>query len=69
MRGGRFIQQVEGYRAFEPAVLPPADPPLQMDTDLIRLGCNAFGRAINGTHGNYLKLVISEFVPFHFVGN
>jgi Fic family protein len=35
-RAGRFITQLEGYRAFEPAPLPPS-PPLTYDIDLIRL--------------------------------
>src|SRR6266852_208370 len=37
MRSGDFVKQVEGYRAFHPARLPPADPPIQYDTELIRL--------------------------------
>lgn len=36
MRTGRYVKQVEGYRAFIPAPLPP-DPPIAMDTELIRL--------------------------------
>lgn len=35
-RAGRFIQQPAGYKAFVPAPLPP-DPPVDMDTDLLRL--------------------------------
>jgi Fic family protein len=35
-RSGRFVKQVEGYRAFLPAPLPP-DPPLNIDLDLLRL--------------------------------
>jgi Fic family protein len=34
-RTGRYVQQLEGYRAFEPAPLPP-EPPLRLD-DLQRL--------------------------------
>jgi cell filamentation protein, protein adenylyltransferase len=37
MRSGRFVKQLEGYRAFEPAKLPPTDPPLHLDTELVRL--------------------------------
>ena len=37
MRSGRFVRQVEGYRAFLPAALPPSDPPVQFDRELIRL--------------------------------
>lgn len=36
MRTGRYVKQVEGYRAFIPAPLPP-DPPIAMDAELIRL--------------------------------
>jgi Fic family protein len=36
MRAGTYIKQVEGYRAFIPAPLPP-DPPLVIDAELTRL--------------------------------
>ena len=36
MRAGRSIRQIEGYRAFIPAPLPP-DPPLKFDAEMIRL--------------------------------
>ncbi len=36
MRSGRYMKQAGGYQAFIPAPLPP-DPPIAMDTDLIRL--------------------------------
>lgn len=36
MRSGRYVQQLEGYKAFVPAPLPP-DPPVQMDAELARL--------------------------------
>ena len=35
-RSGHFVKQVEGYRAFLPALLPP-HPPLTIDLDLLRL--------------------------------
>ena len=35
-RAGRFIKQPSGYLAFIPATLPP-DPPLNFDSELIRL--------------------------------
>lgn len=35
-RAGRWIQQLEGYRAFVPAPLPP-EPPVALDADLVRL--------------------------------
>lgn len=36
MRTGQYVKQVEGYRAFIPAPLPP-NPPIVMDTELWRL--------------------------------
>ena len=36
MRAGQYITQLEGYRAFIPAPLPP-EPPLTMDVELTRL--------------------------------
>ena|SRR5579859_313464 len=35
-RAGRFVKQLQGYRAFIPAPLPP-DPPVVMDTDFVTL--------------------------------
>lgn len=35
-RAGRFVTQVEGYAAFEPAPLPP-NPPLEFDLDMLQL--------------------------------
>src|SRR2546423_1197034 len=36
MRAGKYIKQLDGYRAFIPAPLPPV-PPLEMDGELTRL--------------------------------
>lgn len=36
MRAGQYVQQIEGYKAFIPAPLPP-DPPIQVDGELQRL--------------------------------
>lgn len=36
-RAGYFIQQPQGYRTFRPAPLPPAEPPLTFDPQLIRV--------------------------------
>src|ERR1700733_8426357 len=36
MRAGKYVKQLDGYRAFIPAPLPPA-PPLEMDRELTRL--------------------------------
>lgn len=35
-RAGRYVQQLEGYKAFIPASLPPT-PPIQMDDEMIHL--------------------------------
>ncbi|MGV8073348.1 MAG: Fic family protein [Syntrophobacteraceae bacterium] len=35
MRSGRYVTQLEGYRAFIPAPLPP-DPPIRMSAELTR---------------------------------
>jgi hypothetical protein len=35
MRAGRYVKQLEGYRAFIPAPLPP-DPSVIMDSELAR---------------------------------
>ncbi len=36
MRAGHFVKQVEGYRAFVPASLPPSNPGIQFDLELLR---------------------------------
>lgn len=36
MRAGQYVKQLDGYRAFIPAALPPV-PPLEMDRELTRL--------------------------------
>ena len=36
MRAGRLIRQIEGYRAFVPAPLPP-DPAVKLDAELLKL--------------------------------
>jgi len=35
-RAGRPVRQIEGYRTFIPAPLPP-DPPVNFDAEMIRL--------------------------------
>ena len=35
-RGGRYVKQLTGYRAFVPAPLPP-DPPIALDAGLVQL--------------------------------
>src|SRR6202167_5455629 len=49
MRAGKYVKQLDGYRAFIPAPLPPV-PPLEMDRELTRLlseADHALGR-LNG---------------------
>ena len=36
MRAGKYVKQLDGYRAFIPAPLPPV-PPSEMDVELTRL--------------------------------
>lgn len=36
MRSGTYVQQLQGYRAFIPAPLPP-DPPIRMDAEMTRV--------------------------------
>ncbi len=36
MRAGKYVKQLDGYRAFIPAPLPPV-PPLEMDAEMTRL--------------------------------
>jgi Fic family protein len=46
MRAGRYVQQLQGYRAFIPAPLPPV-PPLNLDgalTQLLSIADRALGR-------------------------
>jgi Fic family protein len=40
MRAGRFVRQLQGYTAFEPAPLPP-DPPVRLDGRLALLHADA----------------------------
>lgn len=49
IRSGRYITQLEGYRAFIPAPLPP-DPPIAMDKELTRLLSDA-DRALGRVDG------------------
>lgn len=36
-RAGHYVSQIEGYRSFVPEKLPPADPPISFDLELIGL--------------------------------
>jgi hypothetical protein len=51
-RSGRFVQQTQGYRAFEPAPLPP-EPPIEFAGELLSVlsqADQALGR-LDGTAG------------------
>ncbi|HXI13797.1 MAG TPA: Fic family protein [Thermoanaerobaculia bacterium] len=37
MRAGRYVKQLEGYRAFIPEPLPPREPPIAFDPELVAL--------------------------------
>ena len=52
-RAGRYIRQPAGYRAFIPALLPPADPPLRMDAAMSSALAEAAGglSALNAAVG------------------
>ena len=54
-RAGRWVTQLEGYRAFLPAPLPP-DPPIAYDDELLRL-LSAADRAVGRLDG------ATRFVP------
>lgn len=53
-RAGRYITQAAGYRAFQPAPLPP-DPPLELTGELQRL-LSAADRALGRLDGSVLTL-------------
>ncbi|MGC4105162.1 MAG: Fic family protein [Thermomicrobiales bacterium] len=53
-RGGHYVRQPQGYRAFVPASLPP-DPPITLDAELIALLSEA-DRAIGRLDGSTRNL-------------
>lgn len=54
-RAGRFVRQLEGYQAFQPAILPP-DPDIVLDAELQKL-LSAADRALGRLDG------ASELLP------
>lgn len=64
-RAGRYITQPTGYRAFEPAPLPP-QPALELDGELQRLLSNA-DRALGRLDGSVLTLPNPDLFVFMYV--
>src|SRR5688500_3325824 len=64
-RAGRYVAQVEGYRAFIPAPLPPA-PPIQMGGELQRLLSNA-DRALGRLDGSVHTLPNPDLFVYMYV--
>ena len=64
-RSGRFVGQLEGYRDFIPAPLPP-EPPVQMDTQLQALLSRADG-ALGRLDGSIQTLPDPDLFVFMYV--
>jgi Fic family protein len=64
-RGGRYITQLEGYRAFLPRPLPP-DPPLEYDADMLDLLSHA-DRALGRLDGSAETLPNPDLFVFMYV--
>ena len=64
-RAGRYVAQPAGYRAFEPAPLPP-EPPLQLAGDLQRLLSDA-DRALGRLDGSVATLPNPDLFVFMYV--
>src|SRR5688500_10485295 len=64
-RAGRYVAQVEGYRAFIPAPLPPA-PHIQMGGELQRLLSNA-DRALGRLDGSVHTLPNPDLFVYMYV--
>lgn len=64
-RAGRYISQPAGYRAFQPAPLPP-DPPLELAGELQRL-LSAADRALGRLDGSVLTLPNPDLFVFMYV--
>ena len=63
MRAGRFVRQLEGYRAFIPAPLPP-QPPLTMDAELLGVLSKA-DRAPGSAGWGHVGPAEPQLVPGH----
>lgn len=64
-RAGKYVKQPTGYRAFEPAPLPPA-PPIEMDGELQRL-LSAADLALGRLDGSVLTLPNPDLFVFMYV--
>jgi Fic family protein len=64
-RGGRYITQLEGYRAFIPRPLPP-DPPVDYDADMLELLSRA-DRALGRLDGSSDTLPNPDLFVFMYV--
>lgn len=64
-RGGRYVQQLAGYRAFIPAPLPP-DPPIMLAGELTGLLSQA-DRALGRLDGSVLTLPNPDLFVFMYV--
>lgn len=64
-RAGRYVSQPTGYRAYEPAPLPP-DPPVVLDGELQRLLFEA-DRALGRLDGSVLTLPNPDLFVFMYV--
>ena len=64
-RGGRYVGQPAGYRAFVPASLPP-DPPLELGGELAGLLSQA-DRALGRLDGSVLTLPHPDLFVFMYV--
>ena len=58
-RAGKYVRQIEGYKAFIPKHLPP-DPPLDMDHEMLAILSKA-DRALGRLDGSTETLPYSCF--------
>ncbi|MEX0893612.1 MAG: Fic family protein [Gemmatimonadota bacterium] len=65
VRAGRYVRQVAGYRAFEPAPLPP-DPPIRLDGEL-RVLLSRADRALGRLDGSVVTLPNPDLFVFMYV--
>lgn len=65
-RAGRYIQQFQGYRAFIPEPLPPANPALEIDLELQSLLSRA-DRALGRLDGSIQTLPDANLFVFMYV--
>src|SRR5690606_30612536 len=64
-RGGRYVKQLEGYSAFNPADLPP-DPPIDLSPELQVLLSKA-DRSLGRLDGSILTLPNPDLFVFMYV--